>query len=360
MTAAISLSIIVPAYNVQHYIRSSVGSILGQMRASHELIVIDDGSTDDTHTLLTQLQAEWAGTAMSVVTQANLGVAAARNHGLRLARGAYVAFVDSDDILLPGSLAAIEAVIVRQQPDVITCDLRTWFPEREHKSRLVQAGYPADTLVTDRDTMLRVYFRDRHMYVWSKIFKREIYQQLPAPVFPLGRVFEDVTAVPLLLARCATLYYLPHCIIDYRQRPTSISKTMTQQACLNLATALLPARAQLAEIGVDEATRLQFDIALSHIYLGIVKDSYRLAWRSGAAVRQQARAAYLDGLFHASDALLGAMARTGAGAGGEGGLGAPNARQRQQLRAALAGSLWLDVAQTVGGRLRAWRDARRG
>lgn len=354
-TMAILLSIIIPAYNVQAYLGPCMAAIFAQLQAHHELIVIDDGSLDATATVLAQCKQEHGASHFTVAWQANGGVAAARNHGLALARGEYIAFVDSDDLLLPGALQAIDEVIARHQPDVISCDLRLWYPDRPGKTRIVRAGYAPHVLTVDRDTILSVYFHERQMYVWSKIFKRTIYERQTAPLFPPGRVFEDVTAVPLLLAGCDNLYYLPHCIIDYRQRPGSISKTMSAQACLDLATALLPARARLATLELTSATRMQFDVAASHFYLGVVKDSYLLPWATGRAVRRQAKGDYLASLFHDHALVLDAMARPDACVGAA----RCGPRWRRQITAALAGSLHFEVAQLVAGRLRRWRDRRR-
>lgn len=349
---AISISIIVPAYNVAAYIGACLAAIVAQLQAHHELIVIDDGSQDATGALLAALDAGHGAGNLRIVTQANQGVAAARNHGLALARGAYIAFVDSDDVLRPGALSAIDAVIAQCQPDVISCDLRLWYPDRSSKSRLVQAGYAPAALTRDKDQMLSVYFHERQMYVWSKIFRRAIYASQEAPLFPPGRVFEDVTAVPLLLASCDSLYYLPYCMIDYRQRPGSISKTMSAQACLDLAMALLPARARLAALPLAPATLMQFDLAASHFYLGVVKDTYPLPWATGRAVRQQARRDYLACLFHPPAQVLDAMAQPGACVGAA----RCGPRWRRQIAAALSGNLRFELAQAVGARLRGWRD----
>src|SRR5471030_1993879 len=108
MIDTISISIIVPAYNVQRYIEECVVSICGQMHCHHELIVVNDGSSDATPALLRQLQRRFHSINFTVYDQPNLGVAHARNQGVALARGDYIAFVDSDDVLRPGSLIAVD------------------------------------------------------------------------------------------------------------------------------------------------------------------------------------------------------------------------------------------------------------
>ena len=91
--------VIIPAYNAAGFIRRAVDSVLAQTFQDFELLVVDDGSTDDTRTVLASY-----GDRIRLLTKENGGPAAARNHGLRHAQGRYVAFLDSDDYWLPGKL----------------------------------------------------------------------------------------------------------------------------------------------------------------------------------------------------------------------------------------------------------------
>jgi glycosyltransferase involved in cell wall biosynthesis len=95
------VSVVIPCYNAERYIAATIRSVLAQDVEGMEVIVVDDGSRDGSVDLVRATFPQ-----VRVVTQANAGVAAARNHGLRLARGAWVAFVDADDIWLPGKLQA--------------------------------------------------------------------------------------------------------------------------------------------------------------------------------------------------------------------------------------------------------------
>lgn len=96
------VSVVVPAYNAQETIRRCVESILGQEDVDLELIVVDDGSTDGTGALLDEMAA--ADSRLHVVHQKNRGRSAARNAGMDLARGTWIAFCDADDYYLPGAL----------------------------------------------------------------------------------------------------------------------------------------------------------------------------------------------------------------------------------------------------------------
>lgn len=94
------VSIIMPAYNAATYLREAVDSALGQTYREREIIVVDDGSTDDTHHILADY-----GKEIRVVRQANKGSAGACNAGVAIAQGEWIAFLDADDIWLPDKLA---------------------------------------------------------------------------------------------------------------------------------------------------------------------------------------------------------------------------------------------------------------
>ena len=106
------ISVIIPTYNCDRYIVQAIDSVLTQENCEVEVIVIDDGSTDNTETVL-----EPYGDEIRYILQKNQGVAAARNHGIAQAKGNYVAFLDADDYCLPGKLAA-QAEILDAKPDI--------------------------------------------------------------------------------------------------------------------------------------------------------------------------------------------------------------------------------------------------
>jgi glycosyltransferase involved in cell wall biosynthesis len=108
------IDVVIPCYNYAHFVRRAVESAMDQQPPPARVIVIDDGSTDDPGSALT-------GTRAEVVRQPNLGLAAARNAGLRHSTADYVLFLDADDELLPGALAAGVASL-RASPEVaFTC-----------------------------------------------------------------------------------------------------------------------------------------------------------------------------------------------------------------------------------------------
>lgn len=110
------ISVIVPTHNFGQYIRESVLSILAQTLQPAEVIIVDDGSTDDTATVVKQFDDP----RIKYIYQAKSGVSAARNRGLGLASGRYIAFLDSDDRWRPGMLEA-QFEVLERNPELLAC-----------------------------------------------------------------------------------------------------------------------------------------------------------------------------------------------------------------------------------------------
>ena len=341
-----ALSIIVPAYNAARYIESTIGSILQQLAPDHELIVINDGSTDATPALITAMRSEHGAANFTLIDQPNGGVAAARNRGLAAATGDYILFVDGDDLLLPGSLGALELVIAQHRPDAIACDFNIWHPDRPAKTRMVTSGYAPGIMLRDRDATLQTFFADRHMYVWAYVIRRAIYEHQPQPVFPLNRTFEDVSVLSSLLYECASLYRLPQAIIDYRQHPSSITKSISRQQCVDFAAALQQVAAYFRSRVISDELRLAIDFTACHFYIGIVKDTYQLPWSSGRAARAEVKERFLDSLFHPPEVVLAAMRQR-------------SDRNERQVGQALEGSAMFQIRMAGSRKFMSWQRKRK-
>lgn len=345
------LSIIVPAYDAQDFIETCLNAIVAQMGPAHELLVIDDGSRDRTAALADAVAERHPQQAIRVVRQPNQGVSGARNRGLQEARGEYIAFVDADDLLLPGALAALGSAITEHHPDAIACDFQWWCPNKERKTCPVALGYPQARLLTDSDAILQTFFSDRHMYVWANVIRRDIYNRLPQPVFPPGRVYEDVAVLSCLLAQCASLFRLSIPTIAYRQHPASITKSVSGKWCTDFASALRQVRSAFAHRPISEALRLQIDVAACYFYIGIVKNSYQLAWAEGRCAREQVKAIFLDSLFHEPERVLAAMEN--------GALPSHNRAQDRvaagQVRQSLRESFAFALAKAASRKIKLWQ-----
>ncbi|TCR16030.1 glycosyltransferase [Streptomyces sp. BK205] len=164
------LSVVVPMFDVEPYISSCIESLLGQRLLNIEIIVIDDGSTDGSRVLADQ----WArkDSRVRVTGQPNAGLSAARNAGVRAARGKYLSFCDSDDVVPVTGYASLVGSLEDTGSDIATGDVR----RLDTTGVRPHPGY-RDVFARDRRrTHIRHHtalVRDR--MVWNKVFRRSFW-----------------------------------------------------------------------------------------------------------------------------------------------------------------------------------------
>lgn len=181
------LSVIIPVYNVVGTLRRCVDSVLAQGIDDMEIIIVDDGSTDGSAVICDKYKSP----RVIVVHQANGGLSEARNEGLRLARGEFVTFVDSDDYIEPDTYPALLERMARADVDILEYSI-VREGGRGPVSRIV---FP-DHDYTDMAAYWLCGKAYAHTYAWNKIYKRQLFGHVR---FPKGKKFEDVSTLWNLL-----------------------------------------------------------------------------------------------------------------------------------------------------------------
>ncbi|BDF95899.1 glycosyltransferase [Pseudoalteromonas sp. KAN5] len=208
------LSIIVPVYNAEKYIVNSLSSCVTQMHKDIELIVVNDGSKDNSLTLIhTFFAKEIASGLMKIIDQNNQGVSIARNNGIKVAKGEYVAFFDADDILLDQYITQITQVIDNHAPDIIEfgfCKFKELADISTDKGIFVNNEFG---LQKTSDVLENVYARSV-WYPWLRVFARRFVEQ---DMFPRGvRFCEDLMAISQLYNRTQNIYIIDKALYGYR------------------------------------------------------------------------------------------------------------------------------------------------
>ena len=127
----VKVSVIMPAYNSEVYIRESIDSVLAQSFTDFELIVVDDGSTDTTAAIV----KSYADSRIRLIRQANQGVSVARNTGLEAAQGQFITFLDSDDLYYPDFLKTLYHLVQSNQTDMSFSNYsESYYAEDMHKT----------------------------------------------------------------------------------------------------------------------------------------------------------------------------------------------------------------------------------
>jgi hypothetical protein len=224
------LSVLVPVYRVERYLRACVESVLSQGDDGVEVLLLDDGSPDRSWEIAAELARAHPGRVRVFRSDANGGLSAARNRLLEEARGAYVWHLDADDVLLPGAVAGLRRVVARHAPDLVLCDFRVlrergrwrqWLRGERHRRTF---RGPGRRLGRDPVELLDGLLHDGLMHAWSKIGTRALWRQVR---FPDGRrLMQDATVVPDLVAAADTYYHAPHAWVGYRRHRASALATL--------------------------------------------------------------------------------------------------------------------------------------
>lgn len=184
------ISVIVPVYNSESYIRRCVDSILAQTYSDFELILIDDGSTDNSGRICDEYMQQ--DSRISVIHQANQGQAAARNRGIERAQGEWIHFVDSDDLIHPQMLELLRDTAIKSGASISAA----LFVESKNIPDDFFFEKKADyTLWEVNEDVLKAFYYAQHYHYWivcAKLIRKEIIQTIP---FEEGRIFEDNAVV---------------------------------------------------------------------------------------------------------------------------------------------------------------------
>ena len=234
-----SISVIIPVYNVETYLRQCIDSVLGQTLQDIEVICVNDGSTDGSAALLDEFAARDA--RVRVLMQENAGQGAARNAALAVAQGEFVAFLDADDLYPDsGVLADLFAAAMRSGADVCGGSLEELLPNGA--IRPVCGGHAA-AFSFEREG--RIAFRDyAYDYGYTRFIYRLAFLRRCGISFPSYRRFQDPPFMVEALARAGTFYAIPR--VTYRYR-VALHKTDWRANGMCKANDLLMGLADVAE-----------------------------------------------------------------------------------------------------------------
>lgn len=189
----ILISVIIPTYNYARLLPRALDSVLAQRTDDIELIVVDDGSGDDTAEVLAPYAARHR--QLRVIHQSNAGAAAARNHGIREARGAYALLLDADDELVPDALASLRVVLARQPAAGMVLGAQiSVYPDGRERLRPPTPVPSAPPLQLTRRYLLEKRISISH---GCSLFRRDLLLQRPYPESLRGG--EDIAVFAHLL-----------------------------------------------------------------------------------------------------------------------------------------------------------------
>lgn len=210
------ISIIVPIYNVENYLRQCLESISEQTYKNFECIMVNDGSTDSSQQIAEEYLVD---SRFKLINQSNKGLSRARNTGISHIReeSTFVAFVDSDDYIYPDFL---ETLIEHIEDDVDIIEGMNEYFHDEIKVDRVCHNFEKKILISKDDKLGELALNELRVSVFPKLFRKSL---LTEDFFPEGWIFEDLAVVPELVSHSRKWIKLPKVIYGYRIRPNSIT-----------------------------------------------------------------------------------------------------------------------------------------
>ena len=226
------LSIIVPIYGVEQYLRKCVDSLLAQDIEDYEIILIDDGSPDACPQICDEYAAAHAN--IRVVHRENGGLSAARNSGIEVAQGEYIMFVDSDDYIEPNVLKGLLEQVERDNLDVLRYRLQYVNPQYElfnpYKIDPFK-GNDYSEVATDGVSFLNSRMNTR-CYAWQFVLRRDlIFNSLTHSLinsFTPGIYFEDTDWTPRMLCKANSVASTNTIVYNYLMREGSITNAVNR------------------------------------------------------------------------------------------------------------------------------------
>ena len=205
------ISVIVPLYDVESYLRKCLDSIVHQTYRNLEIILVDDGSTDQSGAICDEYANQ--DTRIKVLHQNSAGVSVARNAGLDAAKGEYVLFVDSDDWIESETCAAALSIAKSKQADIVCFGYTETSPDGKEKT--LKADSPG---FVSKDDLIRELIWGGGVIqtmLWNKLFSIRLFDHLR---FVEGRVHEDIEIMPRLVFLSDTIYVTDHVFYHYVRR----------------------------------------------------------------------------------------------------------------------------------------------
>uniref|UniRef100_A0A7C4RW58 Glycosyltransferase n=1 Tax=Fervidobacterium thailandense TaxID=1008305 RepID=A0A7C4RW58_9BACT len=219
------VSVIIPVYNVENYLKKCVESLLKQTYQRLEIILVDDGSTD----LSGRICDEFSGLdgRIKVFHKENGGLSDARNFGLQHASGEFVTFVDSDDIVSERYVEVLMNGISDYGAEISICNFKMFFSESELQM-IPQNKASFQKILSNIDALAEIYgpLYVQFTVAWGKLYKRSLFEGIK---FPVGRLHEDEFTTYRLLWRAKRIVYTDEKLYFYRQRPGSIMSSFNMR-----------------------------------------------------------------------------------------------------------------------------------
>lgn len=216
------VSVIVPVYNVEKYLEKCLNSLVSQTLEDIEIIVVNDGSKDDSQKIIDDFQQKFPQKIKSFVKE-NGGLSDARNYGVDRASGEFIGFVDSDDFVSLNMFQEMYDLAKNNDAEMVICNLQKVDENGSATQKLTQIPNLPEFFKLENHFSV---FSDLSYFACNKLFHRELFTEKR---FKKGIHFEDIQLIPQLLLQCTNIAQTQNYHYQYLERSDSITKTHTER-----------------------------------------------------------------------------------------------------------------------------------
>lgn len=218
------VSIIIPAFNVEHYIQEAVESALNQDYNNIEIIIVNDGSTDNTSKICMRLSSK--DNRIRLVNKKNGGAASARNLGIRESNGDFIMFLDGDDFYSPHAVSLAVSLIEKDKSDLVCFDFDT-FNENGILPRPLPNSFPSKLSSSGIDCVRFIYQGFLGYFSWAFLYRSSVLKGSGISYPEDIHVLEDAFFLNRFLRHVANVSYLNECIYHYRVIQNSLTRRIS-------------------------------------------------------------------------------------------------------------------------------------
>ena len=216
------IDIIVPVYNTEEYLARCLNSILSQKFDDYNVILIDDGSRDNSGDICEKYSSKYNN--VFTYHTSNHGLAAARNYGINVSNSKYVGFIDSDDWIEKRMIEYLVNDAYKNNADISACNMYTAysFSNKKVKNEVCDFNGNKIKIYKDADVLKNYYYK---FSVCNKIFKRSLFDNI---MFPEGKIFEDARTTYLLADKSNIATFNKYNGYNYFKRSNSITSNISE------------------------------------------------------------------------------------------------------------------------------------
>src|SRR5690606_1264368 len=213
------VSIVIPVYNVGEYLEECLNSVLAQSYSNIEIILVDDGSSDDSLELCFRFASK--DRRIKVISQENGGLSVARNKGLDLVEGEFICFVDSDDIIHPDFVEVLLSYLVNNDADIAMCRYRN-FNNADEITSIGESTETKTIIISGEEALNNLYtegWYPNNIIAVNKLYRRFIWQDFR---YPVGKIHEDEYIIHHIYSQVRKIVSISIPLYYYRRRENSI------------------------------------------------------------------------------------------------------------------------------------------